>query len=290
MLPEDRIYHIIVIPIFVILAITCIYPFWYLMICTISDSKQIDLGNVLIWPIGLHFDNYVRVFQEPGLLRAAFVTISRVVIGTTLNTFCAAYVAYFFTRQNMWGRKFWYRMLVGTMYFSAGLIPNYLNWKMLGLLNTFWVYIIPGLYSVYNMILIKTSMESMPKELEESAVIDGAGYMRRFLQIVLPLQKPILATVALFSAVGHWNDYFATKLYINDTKLFTLQFKLYEILEQTQAAAVAQRQLGLPTVASVTPTGVRLTLTAVIIIPIMCVYPMIQKHYVKGVMIGAVKG
>ena len=134
--------------------------------------------------------------------------------------------------------------------------------------------------------------KDMPRELEESAVIDGAGYMRRFLKIVLPLQTPILATIALFSGVGHWNDYLRTRLYVNNPRLFTLQFKLYEILEQTKAAFSKFREMetGTQFTANITPTGVRLTLTAVIVIHIMCVYPLIQKYYVKGIMVGAIKG
>lgn len=290
MVPEDRIYHAIVIPIFIFFTILCIYPFWYLLICTVSDSKQIDMGNVILWPIGFHFDNYRRVFQEPGLLRAAFITISRVVCATSATVICCAYGGYFFTKQNWWGRKFFYRFMVYTMYFSAGLIPGYLNYRDLGMLNTFWMYVIPGCFSIYNAVLVKTNIEAMPKELEESAVLDGAGYMRRFIQIVLPLQKPILATIALWTAVGAWNDFMTTKIYISKPALFTLQFKLNEILQQTQAAAEAMKQAGMQMQNTVTPTGVRLALTAVIVIPIMCVYPFIQRYYVKGVMIGAVKG
>ena len=290
MVPEDRIYHAIVIPIFILFTILCIYPFWYLMICTVSDSKQIDMGNVILWPIGFHFDNYVRVFKEPGLGRAAFISIARVFCATAATVLCCAYGGYFLTKQNWWGRKFWYRFMVYTMYFSAGLIPGYLNYRDLGLLNTFWMYVIPGCFSIYNAVLVKTNIEAMPKELEESAVLDGAGYMRRFVQIVLPLQKPILATIALWTAVGAWNDFMTTKIYITKPSLSTLQFKLNEILLQTQAAAEAMKQAGMQMQNVVTPTGVRLALTAVIVIPIMCVYPFIQKYYVKGVMIGAVKG
>ena len=188
----------------------------------------------------------------------------------------------------MWGRKFWYRLVVITMYFSAGMIPVYLNNKMLGLLNSFWIYIIPGLLSVYNMILIKTSIEAMPPDLEESAYLDGAGYFTRFFKLVLPLQKPILATVALFSAVGHWNDFFTTKLYITKPRLYTLQFLLYELLNQITAAA--EQITNDDPFAKITPTGIRLTLTAVVVIPIMLVYPFVQKYYVKGIMVGAVKG
>lgn len=221
------------------------------------------------------------------------ISVLRSVLGTVTSTLCSAYLAYFFTKRNMWGRKFWYRLVVATMYFSAGMIPEYLNNRALGLVNTFWIYIIPGLVGVYNMILIKTSMESLPAELEESAVLDGAGYMTRFFRIVVPLQKPILATVALFLLVNHWNDFFTTQLYVTNPKNYTLQFLLYEYLNQVKnsANAVVTGNEGLTaTIQTVRTTSIRLTLTAVVIIPIMLVYPFVQKFYVKGVMIGAVKG
>jgi multiple sugar transport system permease protein/putative aldouronate transport system permease protein len=248
----------------------------------------VDLGMIAFIPRGINFSNYIEIFKLQNLGNAAMISVIRTLLATALNLFFTAYMAYFFTKQDMWGRKVWYRLVVITMYFSAGLIPAYLNNRMLGLTNTFWIYIVPGLISVYNLILVKTSIEAMPPDLEESAYLDGAGYMRRFLLIVLPLQKPILATVALFTAVNHWNDFFTTKLYITNTKLYTLQFLLYEMLTQIKAAAeqiVAENPY-----AAITPTGIRLTLTAVVVIPIMLVYPLIQRYYVKGIMVGAVKG
>jgi multiple sugar transport system permease protein/putative aldouronate transport system permease protein len=193
----------------------------------------------------------------------------------------------------MWGRRFWYRLAVTTMYISAGMIPIYLNVKNLGLMNNFWVYIVLHLFSAYNMILVKTYMESLPPSLEESAEIDGAGYLTRFFRIVLPLSKPILATIGLFSAVTHWNNMFDTKMYITKQKLFTVQYVLYQYYLQVQSLQETLDEFGndpsiLEKLASSTTT--RLTMTAVTVIPVMCVYPFIQKYYMKGVMIGAVKG
>ena len=258
------------------------------MICTISDSTLVDLGKVLLIPKGINLDNYKKIFEISNLYNSAMVTVARVVIGTGLQLLVTAYMAYFFSKQNMWHRKFWYRMVVVTMYFSAGMIPIYLNIRMLGLLNNFWVYIIPGLLNVYNIILVKTSIESLPADLEESAYLEGAGYLTRLFRIVLPLQKPILATVGLFGAVSHWNDFFTTKLYINKPKLYTLQFLLYELLNQIRS--LTENPGEYEEHISVTPMGVRMTLTAVVVIPIMLVYPFIQRFYIKGVMIGAVKG
>ncbi len=289
---EEIGFHTVMYIVFGAFTFLCAYPFYYLIISTISNTQMVDMGKVVLWPVDIHFNNYVEIFKVQNLGGAALISLLRTVVGTATSLLATAYMAYFFTKENMWGRKFWYRFTILTMYFSAGLIPGYLNIKMLGLMNNFWVYVIPGLIAVFNMILVKTSIEAMPAELEESAHLDGAGYMRRFIQIVLPLQKPILATVALFTAVGHWNDFFTTMLYISDTKLYTLQFLLYELLNHIQTAS---QQIEYETSAqlaanTITPTGIRLTLTAVVTIPIIVVYPFIQKFFVHGIMVGAVKG
>lgn len=293
MTPQDILFNIVCGVIFTAFALICIFPFYYLFICTISDPDLVEVGQITIVPRGLTLINYIEVLQVDNLANSALITVCRAVLGTITSTFCSAYLAYFFTKRNMWGRKFWYRLVVATMYFSAGMIPEYLNNRALGLVNSFWVYIVPGLVGVYNMILIKTSVESLPAELEESAVLDGAGYMTRFFRIVIPLQKPILATVALFLLVGHWNDFFTTQLYVTNPKIYTLQFLLYEFLNQVKnsANAVVTGDESLNTlVKTVRATSIRLTLTTIVIIPIMLVYPFIQRFYVKGVMIGAVKG
>lgn len=288
MTKSDIVFNVIGIIIFSLITLICFYPFWYLMICTISDQKMVDLNQIVLLPHGINFKNYIEIFQVQNLGNAAMISVARTVCTTAISLICTSYMAYFFTKQNMWHRKFWYRFTVVTMYFSAGMIPNYLNNKMLGLNNTFWIYVIPAMISVYNMVLVKTNIEAMGPELEESAYLDGAGYLTRFFKIVLPLQTPILATVSLFTAVNQWNDFFTTKLYITNTKLYTLQFLLYELLQQVTAAA-NQIEGGNP-YATITPTGIRLTLTAIVVIPILCVYPFVQRFYVKGLMVGAVKG
>lgn len=289
----DITYNVLCGIVFAVFSAVCIFPFYYLFICTISDPALVEVGKIVLLPKGLTLQNYMEVLRLPNLGNAALITLGRTAFGTVSSLLVTAYLAYFFTKTEMWGRKFWYRAVVATMYFSAGMIPVYLNNKMLGLLNSFWIYIIPGLVGVYNMILVKTSMESVPAELEESAVLDGAGYLTRFGKIILPLQKPILATVGLFTAVGHWNDFFTTQLYITKPKLYTLQFLLYEFQNQVKNAASQINSASEAAGAggsNIQPTGIRLTLTAIVIIPIMLVYPFIQKYYVKGVMIGAVKG
>lgn len=286
---EDKIYNIVGTVIFLLITFICVYPFWYLLICTISNQKMVELNQVVLLPKGINFRNYVEIFGVQNLYNSFLISVGRTVMTTAVSLVCTSYMAYFFTKRNMWGHTFWYRFTVITMYFSAGMIPEYLNNRMLGLNNTFWIYVIPAAISVYNMVLVKTNIEAMGPELEESAYLDGAGYLKRFFRIVLPLQTPILATVSLFTAVNQWNDFFTTKLYITNTKLYTLQFLLYELLNQV-AAAAEQIDHVAGAAATITPTGIRMTLTAIVIIPIICVYPFVQRFYVKGLMVGAVKG
>lgn len=275
--------------VFILFTLLCLFPFYYLMICTISDNALVEYGRIMFWPQGVHFDNYVDIFRLQNLLNSMKISILRTVVGTAVSVMITSYMAYFFTKTEMWGRKFWYRFCIITMYFSSGLIPQYLTNRLLGLNNTFWIYIVPGCISVYNMVLIKTSIESLPPSLEESAYLDGAGFLQRYLKIVLPLQKPILATVTLFVAVNQWNDFFTTKIYVTNTRLYPMQFLLYEMLNSIQTAVTQVNGYEDPE-AFVSPAGVRMTLTAVVIIPIMCVYPFLQKYFVKGIMVGAVKG
>jgi len=288
----DIAYNVIMYTLFSLVCFICLYPFYYLLICTISDNKLVELGKIILWPKGIHFQNYVTIFKLDNIFNATAVTVIRVFLGVLLDLLVTSYIAYMFTKQNMWHRKFWYRMVVITMYFSAGLIPVYLNIKNLGLMNSFWVYIIPKMFTVYNMVLTKTYIESIPESLEESAQLDGAGYLTRFFRIILPLSKPILATVGLFTAVAEWNDFFSTKMYITNPKLYTLQFLLYEYLQRLAAAEnEINNNMGdemLQTMANA--TSIRLTLTAVVTIPIICAYPFIQKYYIKGIMVGSVKG
>lgn len=284
----DLSYNIVGIILFTVITLICFYPFYYLLICTISDQKLVDLNKIALIPRGINFKNYIEIFQVQNLGNAALISVLRTLCTTGLSLVCTSYMAYFFTKRDMWGHTFWYRFVVITMYFSAGMIPEYLNNKMLGLNNSFWVYVIPAAISVYNMALVKTNIESMSPEIEEAAYLDGAGYLTRFFRVVLPLQVPILATVSLFTAVNQWNDFFTTKLYITNTKLYTLQFLLYELLNQITAAA--EQISSANPYATITPTGVRLTLTAIVVIPIVCVYPFVQRYYVKGLMVGAVKG
>ncbi len=293
--PGEIVFDIINYTFFTLFTLLCVFPFYYVVINSISANDLVDAGKIMFYPQQVHFNNYIEVLKMDRLATAAWVSLARTVLGTVLSMLGGSYMAYCFTKQHMWKRKIWYRLVIATMYFGAGLIPGYMNIRMLGLVNSFWVYVIPGIFPVYNMVLIKTYMESISPSLEESAEIDGAGYFVRFTRIVMPLCVPIMATVALFSAVGQWNSFMDTLIYITDYKLYTLQFLLYQYVNQARnlAMQISQGNIGVGDIDPskvVSATSVQLTVTIVVVFPILCVYPFLQRFYVKGIMIGAVKG
>ena len=278
-----------------IFMLMCIFPFYYIFINTISDNALVTTGQISIIPKGLHLENYINALKLKSLPQALFISVARTFLGTIFMVTTASFLGYALSKNEYWGRKIWYRLIVATMYFSAGIIPIFLTYKYLDLYNSFWVYILPGIVSPFNLILCKTYIESLPASLEESAEIDGAGYLKRYFSLIIPLSKPILATVAVFSAVGHWNSFMDTVLYIVDKKLFTLQFVLYQYLKE--ASAIQEILQNDPTAMSgnslatlMTPLTVRYTITIIIITPILLIYPFFQRYFVKGIMIGAVKG
>ncbi len=292
---NSPIFNIINYTIFGLFTLLCIFPIYYIFIMTISDNDLASRGYVLLIPKGIHFGNYVEMLKIKGLSSAAVISVLRTVLGTVCTVLCTSFLGYAFSKQELWHRKFWYRFAIVTMYFNAGLIPGYMNIKNLHLINSFFVYIIPGLVSMFSMILYKTYVESIPSSLEESAELDGAGYFTIFTKIIFPLSMPILATISVFTAVGQWNAFMDTLLYITDQELFTLQYLLQQYLSQVSTLASSLRaamEAGAEIDPSklLTPTSVRMTIAMVVILPILFVYPFFQKYFVKGIMIGAVKG
>ena len=292
----DRTFQVINILIFAIFAIICAYPFYYLIINSISANDLSASGKVNFLPHGFQLENYVKVFQLNGLGTAAMVSLGRTVIGTICTVLASVYLGFMFTQQRMWHRKLWYRFMVITMYFNAGLIPMYMTMKTLHLTNSFWVYIIPAIVQPFNIIMAKTYVESIPPALQEAAEIDGAGTMTVFAKVILPTCKPIMATIAIWSAVVQWNSFQDTLIYITDQKLYSLQYLLYTYLNQASSLATMVQQSGgnVSAVANLatqqTPTSIRMTISVIVVLPILFVYPIFQKSFVKGIMIGSVKG
>lgn len=275
---------------FLALMIVCFYPFYYVVIYSLSNPDK--AAYVFLYPIGLNLDGYRKLFQLNDILHAALISVLRTVLGTLITVVCTTFVAYLVTKREMMFRTFVYRFFVITMYLNAGLIPWYLTMRAYGLKNNFLLYIIPGAINAYYMILIKTYIESLPPSLEESAMLDGAGYITVFWKIILPLSKPIIATVVIYNAVNQWNSWSDNYFLVSDERLQTLQLILYNYLNNATNLAHASTEqieaMGAST--AMTPMSIKMCITVITTLPIMCIYPFLQKHFAKGIMIGAVKG
>lgn len=293
--PGDIVFNIINVTVFTLFTLACIFPFYYLFINTISDNALVRAGVINFFPRGIQFGNYISLVNIKDLSTSFFVTLARTVIATALMVGASGFVGYLVTKKEMCARSFLYRCLVITMYFNAGLLPWFLNMSMLGLTNRFSAYIIPAIIAPYNIILVKTYIESIPAELEESAKIDGAGYLKIFSSLIWPLSKPILATITIFGAVGNWNSFTDSLILMqSNPSLYTLQHRLYIYLHTASnlgqlmqsGGQVSQAMIDAATNGKV----IQYTISMVTAIPILLVYPFMQRYFEKGIMMGAVKG
>lgn len=287
----DIIFDIFNHSVFAIFTIACFFPFYYLFINTISDNELVLRGVINFWPSGLQLGNYLGLKAIPDLPQSFFVTLGRTLLGTTLMVLASSFIGYLVTKKEMKARKFLYRFMIITMYFNAGLIPWYLNMSMLGLTNNFMAYIIPGIVAPFNIILVKTYIESIPAELEESAFMDGAGYFKVFSKIIWPLSKPILATIAIFGAVGHWNSFIDSLILMQGSQeLYTLQHRLYIYLTEVSSLDAWLQSSPGAIAEALNQKVIKYTISMVSVIPILFVYPFMQRYFEKGIMLGAVKG
>ncbi len=301
----DWVFDTAIVILFVLFTIICVFPFYYLLINTISDNDLVTSGKINFFPMlkdaagngvfGVQINNYIALQNVQDLGSSVIVTVARTVIGTALMVITSAWAGYLVTKQKMWKRSFWYRFLVITMYFNAGLVPWYMNMLMMGLTDNFLAYVIPGMVAPYNIILVKTYIESIPVSLEESAVIDGASTLTVWRKIIVPLSIPILATISIFGAVGNWNSFQDSLLLMNNRPdLYTLQHRLYIYLNSSSNLGAMMSQGGTiseqAAASMLNQRVIQYTVSMVSIIPILLVYPFMQRYFVKGIMLGAVKG
>lgn len=291
----DRAFDAINITFMICLMIVTIYPFINMIAVSLNDANDAIRGGIYLWPREWTLDNYKYIFGESDIYHATLISALRTIVGTLVSVFCTAMLAYTLSRQEFVLRKFVTMFFVFTMYFSGGLIPGYLLIRDLGLIGSFWVYIIPGVIGVFNMIVIRSFIEGLPEGILESARIDGAGEFTTFIRVVLPLTIPAMATVSLFVAVGQWNSWFDVFLYNSSNKeLSTLQYELMKILQTSTTAATSSAsdvyQSAENSGIAVTPTSIRATMTIIASVPILMVYPFLQKYFVQGMTIGGVKG
>lgn len=284
-----KISDVIMMAVILLLCATCVIPFVHVAAKSISGNSYVVAKQIYFWPKGITFDAFQSIFKDGSLVYSMVYSVLVTALFTALGMIACTCAAYPLSKKRLKGRTFFTFLLMIPMYFTAGLIPSYLLYQKLNLLDTFWVLILPLIYSPYNMLIMKTSLQaSIPDSLEESAFLDGASNLQILGKIVLPLSKPIIATLSLFYAVGRWNSYADNMYFIRTDRLKMVQYKLYQMV----ASAAEAQTAALSEAAAVTSTPEVLQAAAVMFvsIPIICIYPFLQKYFVKGAMIGAVKG
>jgi putative aldouronate transport system permease protein len=286
---SDRAFFIAVNIILGVLMVITLYPFLYTLSSSISDPYAVAKRQVVLWPKGFSLVSYKMVLNNSEIYQYYYNTLWYVVVGTTINVFMTLIAAYPLSRRKFFLRNQIMMFIAFTMFFSGGLIPTFLLVRGLGLYNTRWAIVLPTAVEVWNIIITRTYMQStIPDSLCESATIDGANDLAILWKIVLPLSKPIIAVILLFSAVAHWNSFFPALIYLSDKSLHPMQLFLRRVLLIVSEELVASAQG--TSERSVIGEQIRYTVIMVTIIPIICVYPFLQKYFVKGVMIGAIKG
>ncbi|MCM3784983.1 carbohydrate ABC transporter permease [Neobacillus mesonae] len=267
-----------------------LYPIWYVLVNSFNDGADAMRGGIYWWPREFSLDNFKAVFDSPGIMMAMGITVAKTVVGTAVHVFFTAMVAYAFSRKDLIGGKLYILIGTITLFFGGGLIPTFLLIRDLNLLDNFLVYIIPAMFSFFDLIIFMTFFREIPDGLEEAARIDGANDWSIFLRVVLPVSLPVIATIALFHGVYQWNDYFTGMIYINNTDLQPIQTYLYRVVAQSSSNQMVAAVQGTAATKTVTSQSIKLATMVVTTLPIVFVYPFLQKYFVKGMMIGSIKG
>lgn len=278
-------------------AFICVYPLWYILILSVNEGRDASLGGIYWWPRTFTLDNYRVMLSDRTILNAFWITVQRTVIGTFGSLLVTSLVAYALSRKELPGRRPLLLVFLFVMLFSGGLIPFYIQLIHLGLINNFWVYVVPSLFSIWNMFVMKTSFQNnIPESVVESVKLDGGGYMRIYFYIVLPFSLPLFAALGLFTAVGHWNDWYTGAFFVHDIDLQPLPTYLQRMLstiEARQMISASQmttlNQARLYNPDAITSKSVRMATIMIAVLPILLVYPFLQRFFVKGVLIGSVK-
>ena len=274
----------------ILFVVITLYPVINTLAISLNDGTDALKGGIYLLPRKFTFKNYTTVLQKNNLITGAFITVARTIIGTVTALVMNAILAFIVSRPRFMFRKQLSLFWVITMYVNGGLIPTFILFKGLGLTNSFWVYIIPGMLSAFNMLVIRTYMNGLPDSLVESAQLDGAGYTTIFIKIISPLCKPVYATVALFVAVGQWNSWFDAMLYNRMSGEYTtLQYELMKLLSSVTSTQGASAETMKNATGAVTPASVRAAATIITMLPIICIYPFLQKYFVTGLTLGGVK-
>jgi putative aldouronate transport system permease protein len=274
----------------VAICLITLYPVYNMVIISFNNSQDSMMGGVYFYPRQPTLESYRVVFLDKAIIKAFNVTIWRTLIGTVAHVFFTSMVAYALSKRYIFGSKFYLTVGMITMFFGGGLIPYFIVLRSLGLYDTFLVYIIPGMFNFFHCIIFMTFFREISPSLEESARMDGANDFLVYFWIIVPLSKPIIATITLFAGVGHWNDYFSGVMFINNPDLQPIQTFLYRVIA---GSSITKSIVGMPLgvqAQAVSSKSVQLATMVVTTLPIVCIYPFLQKYFAKGVMIGGIKG
>ena len=284
---EDKILDILCYIFCVLVVVNCLYPFYYIIILSFNEGIDASMGGIYWWPRKITLENYEKFFTDSKWLRGLLISISSTVLGTIISVFFTVLVAYALSFKDLKNRKFYMTMIIVCMYFSGGIIPYFSLLRFLKISNTYLVYLIPGALNIFFILIGTTFFEGIPGSLRESAKIDGAGELKVFTRIILPISKPFLATAVLFIGVGKWNNWHDCTFYIQNNNLRNLAYLMMQVINSTQVSATAM-EFGASST-STTSLSIQTAAMVVATVPIMCVYPFLQKYFVTGMMIGSVK-
>lgn len=288
--PSDRALDLGVYLILAFVLVVSIYPLYLAVVLSFNEGIDAQLGGIYFWPRKFTFSNYEKFFTDEAWLKAMVVTLSRTVLGTVLTVLFTSFVAYGLSHRNLVGRKLYMNLFIFAMYFSGGIIPYYAVLRSIGLLDTFAVYIIPSLLNLFYVLVAVSFFQGIPEELQEAARVDGASELRIFFSVILPVAKPLLATIAIFISVQHWNSWYDSAFFVKDQDLMTLAYRMMAVLKKADLSQVSQASAAAASAVRVTPMSVQLAAMVIATMPVVVVYPFFQKYIISGITIGSVKG
>jgi putative aldouronate transport system permease protein len=287
---EDRVFDFINILILGLIAVVTTYPFYYMLVISFNNGLDSTLGGIYFWPRDFTLNNYSEFLSDPKWMQSFFVSIARTLVGAFITIWFTCLAAYGLAYKNLKFQKLYYSFFIVGMYTAGGLIPYYVVLRGLGLLNTFWVYVIPGAVNIFFLIVAVSFFREIPAEMEESARMDGASDLKIYYKLILPVSKPLLAAMGLFVGVGQWNSWLDSAYFVNNNSLRTLTYRMMEIINQGMSPIDAESAERAAAVTGVTTFSMQITAMVIAVLPILCVYPFLQKYFVKGIMLGSVKG
>lgn len=290
MKPRIGIFDAVNTLIMALFAFICCYPFFYLVIYSISTSSLTAVKDIWFLPVGPTLQNYKVLLRKPEIWNAFMISLARAIIGTAITVVCSSFLAYLLSQRELIGRRFFYRMTVITMYLDAGIIPYFIIMKTYGLKNNFLLYVIPSALSAYFIILIKNYIESLPIEMSEAARVDGANHFQLYGKIIFPVCKPVLSAVCVFSAVNQWNSWQDNFYLVRERSLKTLQLYLVEMMQTLDSTMITDVNMALQQAERTSSLSMKACIAVLTMVPVMLVYPLMQRYFVKGIMLGAVKG